>query len=348
MPLTDYIHAMPKVELHVHLEGTVQPETLLALAQKNNVTLPVSDEAGLHAWYTFRNFDHFIEIFVAISKCLQTPDDFERITYEYGRSMARQNIRYAEVTWTPYSHVNERLSWEALLAGVNAGRERAEREWGVKMRWICDIARHAPHSADTVVGWLTSPNAQNGGVIALGLGGAEVNYPPEPFEAAFKTATAKGLHSIPHAGETVGPESVWGALRALKAERIGHGVRAIEDPALIAHLVTHQIPLEVNPTSNLCLGVYPSYNEHALRRLVDAGVLVTINSDDPALFNTTLTDEYRHAVTDCGLSLAELETIALNAVRASFIPEPDKTVMLSTFRAEYDRLRQQHGMNENA
>ncbi len=342
MALIDYIRAMPKVELHVHLEGTVQPATLLALAAKNSVRLPASDVEGLRRWYTFRDFDHFVAIYVNICECLQTPDDFTRITYEYGRDMARQQIRYAEVTWTPAQHVNSALSFDDLLAGINAGRMQARREWGVEMGWIPDIARCYPDTADTVVAWLTSPTARRDGVIALGLGGPEVGFPPELFEAAYRNARSSGLHSNPHAGETVGPESVWGALRALKAERLGHGVRAIEDPALIAYLAEYQIPLEVNPTSNLCLGVYPSYAEHPLRRLVEAGLSVTINSDDPALFNTTLNDEYLHAVQDCGLSIEQLEQAGLNAVRASYLPDDKKAAMLDTFRADYARLRREH------
>ncbi len=170
-----------------------------------------------------------------------------------------------------------------------------------------------------------------------------MGFPPEIFERAFQRALAEGLHSNPHAGETVGPESVWGAINALKAERLGHGVRSIEDPALIAYLVAHQIPLEVNPTSNLCLRVYPSYQAHPLRQLVEAGVMVTINSDDPALFNTTLNDEYLHAVQDCGLSLTQLEQVALNAVRASYLPVNEKAALLDTFCSEYARLREKYG-----
>jgi adenosine deaminase len=352
MSLANYLYAMPKVELHVHLEGTVQPATLFALTQKYGITLPVSDAADLQAWYTFRDFDHFAEIFVTICRCLREADDFARIVYEYGRSMARQNIRYAEVTWTPYTHIGDslpwpQLSWEELLAAINKGREQARQEWGVEMRWIPDIARLFPETSAPVVEWLTSPAARSGGVVAIGLGGPEVGYPPELFEQPFAQAVAQGLHSNPHAGETVGPASVWGAIRALKAERLGHGVRSIEDPVLVDYLVKHQIPLEVNPTSNLCLGVYPSYAEHALRRLVEAGACVTLNSDDPALFNTTLNDEYLHAVQDCGLSIDQLEQVALNGIRASYLPEDRKAEMLTNFREDYDRLRHQNGLGAN-
>jgi adenosine deaminase len=347
MTLADYVRAMPKVELHVHLEGTVQPHTLLELAQRNGISLPVSDVAELEAWYTFSDFDHFLDVFTAICKCLQTAEDFRRIAYEYGQSMARQNVRYAEVTWTPYTHVYQysHIPWDDLLAAVNAGREQARREFGVEMRWIPDIVRCFPDTANTVVNWLTSPEAQRGGVVALGLGGPEVGFPPEMFEAAFEKAVAAGLRSNPHAGETVGPESVWGAIRALRAERLGHGVRSIEDPALMDYLVERQIPLEVNPTSNLCLGVYPSYSQHPLRRLVEAGALVTVNSDDPALFNTTLNDEYIHAVQDCGLSVAQLERVALNAVRASYLPVGGKAAMSESFDQEYTRLRSRYRLD---
>ena len=355
MPLSahirDYICAMPKVELHVHLEGSVLPETLLDLAAQHGVELPVSTVEDITDWYTFRDFDHFIQIFASISRCLRTADDFTRITYEYGRSMAENNIRYAEVTWTPHAHVGDtskNLTFEKLLAAINTGRDQAKQEWGVDMRWIPDIARCFPDTADPVVGWLTSPAAQASGVVALGLGGPEVGFPPELFEDAFKTARAKGLPGNPHAGETVGPESVWGAIRALKAVRIGHGVRAVEDPALVDYLVEHQVPLEVNPTSNLCLGVYPTYETHALRQLVEAGVMVTINSDDPTLFNTTLNDEYIHAVEDCGLTLDQLEQVGLNAVIASYLPSDDQTALLNSFTTDYAHLRATYGLEKSS
>ena len=261
--------------------------------------------------------------------------------------MARQNIRYAEVTWTPYTHVYQYsdIPWQDLLAAIESGRAQARRDFGVDMRWIPDISRCFTDTADPVVNWLLSDEARAAGVVALGLGGPEVGYPPELFENAFDKALAGGLHSNPHAGETVGPESVWGAIRALKAERIGHGVRSIEDPALIAYLVEHQVPLEVNPTSNLCLRVYPSYHDHPLRRLMEAGVYVTVNSDDPVLFNTTLNDEYLHAVQDCGLSVPQLEQAALNAVRASYLPPDEKQAMLTVFQQAYARLRHQYGLD---
>lgn len=340
MSLYEFVRQMPKAELHVHLEGTVRPETLLELAQTHGVDLPARDAEALRRWYTFRDFDHFLDVYIKICSCLRTAEDFERVTFEYGRSMAAQNIRYAEVTFSPSTHVlaPDGIGWNALLDAVNAGRARAQDAFGVEMRWIPDIVRCHPETSMTVAGWLTSDKAASGGVVALGLGGPEVGYPPELFAEAFAYARRYGLHSNPHAGETVGPESVWGALRALGAERIGHGVRAIEDAALVDHLVAQATPLEVNLTSNLCLGVYPSYAAHPLKALYEAGVPVTLNSDDPALFNTTLIDEYLHAVADCGLTLEQLEDVALNAVRVAYLPPTQKAVLLDEFEEAYAAL----------
>lgn len=348
MSLAEYIQAMPKAELHVHLEGTIRPETLLELAADNGVSLPASDVDGLRRWYTFHDFDHFVAIYLVICDCLRRPDDFARAAYEYGRSMAEQNIRYAEVTFSPGTHVLRPggLAWDELLDAVNAGRARARAEFGVEMRWIPDIVRCNPETALTVAEWLISDRSRAGGVVALGLGGPEVGYPPEWFAEAFALALRHRVHSNPHAGETVGPESIWGALRSLGAERLGHGVRAIEDPALLEHLAAQQVPLEVNPTSNVCLGVYPSYAAHPLKRLVEAGLLVTVNSDDPALFNTTLVDEYLHAIEGCGLSLDELEEVALNAARAAYLPPDDKATLIADFRDAYALLRAEYGIEE--
>lgn len=348
MSLRRFIQAMPKVELHVHLEGTMQPETLRDLAAEHGVSLPAPDVEGLRRWFTFRDFDQFMAVYMAICDCLRRPEDFARITYEYGASMASQNIRYAEVTFSPGTHVLRPggLPFEALLDALNAGRMRAQAEFGVEMRWIPDIVRCNLETAMTVAEWLTSEQARAGGVIAIGLGGPEAGYPPEDFAEAFALARRAGLHSNPHAGEMAGPESIWGALRALGAERLGHGVRAIEDPSLVHHLAAQQTALEINPTSNLRLGVYPTYAVHPLKALLEAGVLVTINSDDPALFNTTLVEEYLHALDGCGLSLDQLEHVALNAVRAAYLPAAEKWRLCDEFSEAYAALRATFAIEE--
>lgn len=346
MSLKSYIEAMPKAELHVHLEGAILPETVLFLAERNKVKLPVDTVEGLQKLYEFVDFPHFVTVFNMVISCLQKPEDYIDVVMRFGQEMARQNIRYAEVTWSPQSHVWRGIPFSVLLEALNEGRAKAKHSDGVELRWIPDIVRSWPDATDDfheeAARWISSDEALAGGVVALGLGGFEVGYPPERFEVPFRLARERGLPGNPHAGETEGAASVWGAIRSLKARRIGHGVRAVEDPALVKYLAEQKIPLEVNPTSNLCLKVYPSYTEHPLKKLVEAGCIVTINSDDPPLFNTTLTDEYLHAVEDCGLTLEQLENAVLNAVRYSYLPEASKVGLVAAFEADFATLRRQH------
>ena len=339
-----YVAAVPKAELHVHLEGSIQPATLLTLAQRNGVQLPVQNVADLQNWFTFRDFNHFIEIYFEISSCLKTTEDYESIAYEFGATMAGQNVRYAEVTFSPSTHhFSLGIPFDTFFTGLTSGRLRAQKEFGIEIRWIFDIVRDI---ADVTLNRRRAEytlsvalEGMDNGVVALGLGGAEVGHPPEQFTVWFEKAREAGLHSAPHAGETVGPDSVWGALRVLGAERLGHGVRSIEDPALVAYLADKQIPLEVCPTSNVKLGVYADYTSHPLPGLYDAGVPVTINSDDPPLFNTTLNDEVKLLVDPFNFDFNTINEILLNGVRCSFLPVGERLALEATFRAEMATLR---------
>ncbi len=342
MSLESFIRAMPKAELHIHLEGSIRPHTLLQLAQRNGVELPFSDEAGLHEYYRFTDFPHFIEVWYTINEALQTAADFTLITYELGKEAAEQHTRYMEVTFTPTTTV-ERLgiSYDDLLAAINVGAAQVQREFGVTMRWINDADRaRDPELTLTTEGWAAA--AQDRGVVALGLGGFEPDGPPTEFATAFATARKAGLHCIPHQGEYAGPESIWQAIRLLNAERIGHGIHAAEDPELMQYLAEHGIALEICPTSNVCTRVVDKLADHPIRTLFAAGVPVTLNSDDPAMFNTTLTDEYLLAAQHFGFSAEQLTQISLNAVRYSFQPEADKQRMVAEFEAEFERLRAEH------
>ncbi|MGH2354131.1 MAG: adenosine deaminase, partial [Chloroflexota bacterium] len=314
------------------------------LARRNGMALPADTVEGLREWFAFRTFRHFIEIYVAISRCLKTAADYELITYEFGVEMARQNVRYAEVTFSPSTHAfTLGVPHSTHFAGLTRGRERARRELGVEIEWVFDIVRDVRERAEYVT--RVAIEGQNDGVVALGLAGLEAGNPPEPFRPWFEQARAAGLHSAPHGGEISGPESVWGALRVLGAERIGHGVRATEDPELVTHLAERGIPLEVCPTSNVCLGVFPTLGEHPLRRLHDAGVIVTVNSDDPPLFNTTLNDEVALLASAFGFTADDVEAvdgILLNAVRHSFLPPQRKAALEAAMRAELDALKPAH------
>ncbi|MFN0110771.1 MAG: adenosine deaminase [Blastocatellia bacterium] len=341
MHLETFIRRMPKVELHVHLEGSIQPETLLELARRNQVTLPATTVEGLRQWYTFTDFAHFIEIYVTISSCICSAQDIELIAREFLRGQAAQNIRHSEVTFTPYTHfsLNRRIAFADQLAALSRARAWAAAELDVSVGWVLDISRNVrpiEHGL-TVADWVIS--GKEHGVVALGLGGPEIGNPPELFAEAFNRVLAAGLASVPHAGETVGAESVRNALTILGAQRIGHGVRCLEDAELVAELRQRQIPLEVCPTSNVCLGVAASIAEHPLPRLLEAGLYVTINSDDPPMFNTTLTDEYLKIADIFGFGVETIERLVINAVRASLLPEPARVAMEEKFGHEFAALR---------
>lgn len=353
--IATFIQSMPKAELHVHLEGAIQPRTVLELARRHHKLdeLPANDVAGLQQWFTFTDFTHFVTIYLMIQDLLRTADDFALVVYECGTDMAFQNILYREVTVTPYTHTDYQdkgLTIDDILSGLEAGRQQARQDFGVEMRWVFDVPRNLsfsdregkiydPRPAERTLEYALAGQAQ--GVVGFGLGGHEVGAPPQPFAHAFAEAKSAGLLCVPHAGETQGPESVWGAVNELKADRIGHGVRAIEDPALLAVLKERQLPLEINPTSNVCLHVYQTLAEHPFAQLDQMGLLVTLNSDDPPLFNTNLSREYQLLADQFGYTPADLGRIARNAFAASGAEAEVKAQLLARFdqwRAEMDWL----------
>ena len=336
--MEQFIIDMPKVELHVHLEGSVRPETLLKLAQRHHVALPADDVTSLRKWYTFRDFDHFIEIYMTISSCLRTAEDIELIAREFLIGQAEQNILYSEVTFTPFNQYhNNQLDFHEQIDAVNRARAWAEKELGVRMGIIMDIPRFfTSEDGITIAEWAI--DRYGDGLIALGLGGPEIDNPPEKFQAAFNRVRAAGIPCILHAGETVGPSSIWSAIRVADTKRIGHGVRAIEDPKLMEYLRETQIPLEVCPTSNVCLKVYPSLKEHSLPKLMEYGLYVTINSDDPPMFNTTLTDEYLVASKAFDWDADQIQKLVLNAVHVTLLPERERQVMEHLFSAKFELL----------
>jgi len=319
---------MPKVELHVHMQGATQPETFLALAQRNQIKLPADTVEGLRQWYTFRNFDHFIEIYMTVCDCVRTADDVEWMAREFLKNQAAQNIKWSEVTYTAWLH--RQIPWPDQLAAINRARAWAQAELGVDLGLIIDIPRIiTPEEGLVNADWTIE--GYGNGVIAFGLGGPEVGNPASRYKAAFDRARAAGVPCILHAGETVGPESIWDAIETANTLRIGHGVRCVEDPKLVAYLRERQIPLEVSPTSNVCLKVYPSIAEHSLPQLLAEGLYVTLNSDDPPMFNTNLTNEWLVCTQTYGWDLATIKHLSLNAIRASLLPADRKTQLEHEF-----------------
>lgn len=333
-----FIEKMPKAELHIHLEGSVYPETMLDLARKHGVEVPIKDIAGAREWFQFRDFAHFVEIFISICSVLLDDEDYARITYELGRRAHKQNIQYSEVTFSPVSFINPRTTAlpDLVMRGIRAGAKQARDEFGVELQFILDPVRvRTPEEVMLLARWCA--NNLGEGLVGFGLGGTEVGHPPDPFMDAFNYVRDAGARLSIHAGETDGPESVRAAL-AVGAERIGHGVTSIHDPELMAELAERQIVLEVSPTSNVCLSVARSYAEHPFRKLHDAGVPVTVNSDDPPMFNTTLTNEYLVLAEHFDFTYDELQALSLRAVDAAFLPESERAALGARFRSEFETL----------
>ncbi len=329
--LSTFIAGLPKAELHVHHVGSASARIVSELAARHPGVVP-SDPEELRRFYAFRDFAHFIEVYLAVVDLIRTAEDVRLLTYEVAREMADQQIRYAELTCTPYTSVIRGIPIEAYTEAIEDARVAAERDFGLVLRWIYDIPGEAGvPSADATIDYAL--NHRVDALIGFGLGGPEVGVPRPQFQRHFDAARAAGLRSVPHAGETTGPETIWDALRLLGAERIGHGTTAVEDPTLLAHLAETGIPLEVCPSSNIATRAVAAIADHPIVAFRDAGVTVTVNSDDPPMFGTSLNREYEIAADLLGLDEAGVADLARTAVRASFAEEPVKATVLGEIDA---------------
>jgi adenosine deaminase len=327
--LVAWVQRMPKVELHVHLEGSIRPQTLAELAAQNHVDLP----GGVASAYDFSDFQGFLDAYMRCAACLCTHEDFERVTYEFLCDEAAQGIRYCEVFLSPMQHLRRDFDFDCIMHAIREGYEQARREWGIRMGVIFDHGRQFGVEA----GFRVLERAlatRHYGVIGLGIGGDEVHFPPELFTELFAQARQAGLHLTAHAGEVCGPESVWGAIRSLHVRRIGHGIHAVKDPELLAYLRREGIALDVCPTSNVRTGAVSALAAHPVRRLFDAGVPITLSSDDPAVFQTNLVQEYLLLAEQFGFTREELWQISLNGVRASFLSDEEKAALEAEFRLD--------------
>ncbi|MBQ1047897.1 adenosine deaminase [Micromonospora sp. C51] len=327
--LRSFIAGLPKVELHVHHVGSASPRIVAELAARHEGRSPVpADPQLLAEYFVFRDFAHFIELYLSVVDLIRDPDDVWILTHEVARELARQQVRYAELTVTPYSHVRRGIAAPAFCEAIEDARKRAAADFGIELRWCFDIPGEAglPAAEETL---RIALDERPDGLISFGLGGPEIGVPRPQFKPYFDQARAAGLRSVPHAGETTGPQTIWDALHELGAERIGHGISAAQDPRLLAYLAEQQIALEVCPTSNVRTRAVADLDEHPLRRLVDAGVLVTINSDDPPMFGTTLDDEYAVAARLLDIGPDGVAALARSAVTASFLDGTGKQRILA-------------------
>ncbi|MET7879676.1 adenosine deaminase [Micromonospora profundi] len=331
--LSTFIAGLPKVELHVHHVGSASPRIVAELAARHEGRTPVpADPEALADYFEFRDFAHFIEVYLSVVDLIRDPEDVWILTHEVARELARQQVRYAELTITPYSHVSRGIPAPAFCEAIEDARKRAAADFGLDLRWCFDIPGEAglPAAEETL---RIALDQRPDGLISFGLGGPEIGVPRPQFRPFFDQARAAGLRSVPHAGETTGPQTVWDALRELGAERIGHGISAAQDPELLTYLAERQIGMEICPTSNVRTRAVGNLDEHPLPRLVEAGLLVTINSDDPPMFGTTLNDEYAVAARLLAAGPREVAGLARNAVTASFLDPAGKQRILAEIDA---------------
>jgi adenosine deaminase len=337
MSLDRFLLRMPKVELHVHLEGAMRPSVLIELARRNGVDLPAADEAGVKRWFRFRNFEQFVQVYLTCSRALRAPEDFKLLASDFLAEQAMQNVLYSEVHFTISTHLANGANGGEVLAAMAEAITEGERRFGVVMRLIPDVVRNVgPAVADQTLEWALAGRGR--GVVALGLSGSEARFDNEPFRRHFAAAGAAGLHRVAHAGEHAGPASVRSVLEVCGAERIGHGVRVLEDPDLVAELRRRRIPLEVCPTSNLCLGVVSDLAAHPFDALYRSGLQLSVNSDDPAFFNTNLTREYLRLGQTFGYDADQLAGLALAGLRQSFLTDAERTALEGRFLEQLDAL----------
>jgi adenosine deaminase/aminodeoxyfutalosine deaminase len=335
-----FIQSLPKAELHLHLEGSVDPATLAELSRRYNTPLPTEnnryDVAGsgdvltdedVRRLYSYNDFNGFLLAFKSVTERLRAPEDYELVTYRLMQKLRQQNVVHAEV----YVSVGV-IRWrgqpvEPIFEGLERGRERGQRDFGVSLLWIFDAVRHfGPEAAGEVFDLAARLRDRN--VVGIGIGGDEARGPAEWFRDLYKKAADNGLRLTAHAGETTGSESIWGAMN-IGAERIGHGLAAARDPELLEIMAEKQIPVEICITSNLRTGACAELQEHPVRKFFDQGVMITLNTDDPAMFQTSLNREYEIARQEFNFSEEHLRELARNSIEASFLPVEKKLKFLS-------------------
>jgi adenosine deaminase len=324
---------LPKVELHLHLEGAIPLWALWQLVQKYAPAggdPAVPDLAALERRFAYRDFPHFLEVWNWKNHYLRELEDFTMIAEAVARDLAGQNIRYVEAFTSPSDFAYHGLDAREIILALRKGLARVPQ---VEVALIVDLVRNrgCEHGMEQLA---RISEVRDQGVIGIGIGGAEHGYPPTPFARVYAAARELGFHTTAHAGEAAGPESIWGAVEILRAERIGHGTRAEEDPALVAQLVETQLPLEMCPLSNVRTGVVPELAAHPIRRYFEQGVLVTVNTDDPKMFGNTLAEEAALLETALGFTRAEVGEVLLNGIRASWLPEARKATMMRVFAGQ--------------
>ena len=321
---------LPKIELHVHLEGAIPHKTLFDLVQKYGGDPSIPDVAALAKRFEYKDFPQFIEAWSWKNQFLRQYEDFTHIAELTARDMVDQNIRYAELFFSPSLFVRYGLEVQELTHAVRKGLSRVPE---IEIALIADLVRdYGPESEMTTLKALNE--VKDCGVVGIGLGGSEHEHPPEPFELLYREARKMGFRTTAHAGEASGTQSVWGAINQLRVDRIGHGTRVHEDPELLDYIAENEIPIELCPMSNVRTGAVNSITEHPIRKYFEHGLIISVNTDDPKMFNTSLADEYRLLVQNCGFSKQEICKIILLGIRSSWLSEEKKNSLVKKFEQE--------------
>jgi len=322
MSLNELIRRIPKAELHIHIEGSLEPELMFEIARRNGITLRYRSVDALRRAYQFTDLQSFLDIYYEGAAVLRRERDFNEMTLAYLRRAATDNVRHAEIFFDPQTHTGRGIAFATVIDGISA----ALRAGPISSRLILCFLRHL--SAESAMQTLEAALPYRDRIVAVGLDSAEVGNPPSKFAAVFARARQEGFLTVAHAGEEAGPSYIGEALALLRVSRIDHGVRCVEDPALVDDLVARRIPLTVCPLSNVKLGIFRSIQDHPLRTMLQRGIVATVNSDDPAYFGGYVVDNYLAVASALGLQEAEVRTLARNSFEASFLPDEEKKAYL--------------------
>jgi adenosine deaminase len=329
--MASLVQTLPKAELHIHIEGSLEPAMMFELAQRNRVQLPYNSVEEVQAAYQFENLQSFLDLYYAGAQVLQTEQDFYDLTWAYLQTCAAQNVRHTEIFFDPQTHTDRGIPFEVVFQGITQALKDGQQNLGVSSALILCFLRHL--SAEAAMATLEQALPYQDHIVAVGLDSSEMGHPPSKFQAVFDRARAEGFLTVAHAGEEGPPEYIWEAIRLLKVARIDHGVRCVEDPALVEYLGEQQIPLTVCPLSNIKLCVFKEMAQHNLKQLLDMGLCVTVNSDDPAYFGGYMNENFVAVEMALKLSEADLRQLAANSFKASFLNAPTQEQYLAVIRA---------------
>ena len=329
--IESFIRSLPKVELHIHIEGSLEPELIFELACRNRIELPFADVEAIRQAYQFKDLQSFLDIYYRGADVLRRERDFYDLTWAYMQRAAADNVRHTEIFFDPQAHTERGIAFDTVVAGISSALEAARRELGVSSRLIMCFLRHL--SAGAAMETLEQALDHRDRIVAVGLDSSEAGHPPRKFQNVFDRARSEGFLSVAHAGEEGPPDYIWQALELLAVSRIDHGVRCQEDDRLVRHLRERQVPLTVCPLSNVKLGVFPRLEDHNLKWLLDAGLCVTVNSDDPAYFGGYIGENFLQTQRALGLDREQLTRLSRNAIEASFLDAPDKQRLAAELHA---------------